>query len=127
MFNCSARSAWLCAVIAAAAFGQPPQATIRVEVTAESAPVQGAEVMVSGKSVRTGPDGSATTVAPPGEVKISVSKDGYFPADTSLLADATHESVVRVELQPRKGVEEEIKVYATRNDVRVHDTGRTSS
>ena len=42
--------AWfLPAVIAAAAFGQPPQATIRVEVTAESAPVQGADVTVNGK------------------------------------------------------------------------------
>jgi outer membrane receptor for ferrienterochelin and colicins len=115
--------AWLLpAVIAAAAFGQQPQATIRVEVTAESAPVQGAEVTVNGKSVRTGPDGSATTVAPPGEVKISVTKDGYFPASASLLADAARESVVRVELEPRKAVEEEIKVYATRNDVRVQDS-----
>ena len=36
--------AWLPAAIAVAAFGQQPQATIRVEVTAEPAPVQGAEV-----------------------------------------------------------------------------------
>jgi len=65
--------AWLLlALISAAAFGQQPQATIRVEVTAESAPVQGAEVTVNGKSVRTGQDGAATIGAPPGEVKISV-------------------------------------------------------
>ena len=89
--------AWLLpAVIAAAAFGQQPQATIRVEVTAESAPVQGADVTVNGKSVRTGQDGSATTVAPPGTIKVSVTKDGYFPASTSLLADAAREWVVRV-------------------------------
>ena len=83
---------------------------------------QGADVTVNGKSVRTGQDGSATTVAPPGEVKVSVTKDGYFPANASLLADAARESVVRVELEPRKAVEEEIKVYATRNDVRVQDS-----
>jgi outer membrane receptor for ferrienterochelin and colicins len=115
--------AWLLlALISAAAFGQQPQATIRVEVTAESAPVQGAEVTVNGKSVRTGQDGAATIGAPPGEVKISVTKDGYFPANTSLLADAALESVVRVELELRKAVEEEIKVYATRNDVRIQDS-----
>jgi outer membrane receptor for ferrienterochelin and colicins len=112
----------LLAVIAAAAFGQQPQATIRVEVTAESAPVQGADVTVNGKSVRTGQDGSATAVAPPGGMKISVTKDGYFPANASLLADAAREWVVRVELEPRKVVEEQIKVYATRNDVRIQDS-----
>ena len=81
-----------------------------------------AEVTVNGKSVRTGQDGTATTVAPPGDVRISVTKDGYFPANASLLADAARESVVRVELEPRKAVEEEIKVYATRNDVRIQDS-----
>jgi iron complex outermembrane receptor protein len=117
------QGAWLLpAVIAVAAFGQQPQATIRVEVTAESAPVQGADVTVNGKSVRTGQDGTATTGVAPGEVKVSVTKDGYFPANASLLADSARESVVRVELEPRKTVEEEIKVYATRNDVRIQDS-----
>jgi iron complex outermembrane receptor protein len=55
-------------------------------------------------------------------VKVSVTKDGYFPATASLSADATRESVLRVELEPRKAVEEEIKVYATRNDVRIQDS-----
>ena len=110
------------AIIAAAAFGQQPQATIRVEVTAESAPVPGADVMVGGNSVRTGQDGSATTHAPPGDTKISVTKEGYFPANASLLADSAREWVVRVELEPQKTVEEQIKVYATRNDVRVQDS-----
>jgi len=115
--------AWLVtAVVAARAFGQEPQATIRVEVTAESIPVQAADITVNGKSVRTGPDGTATTVAPLGDVKVSVTKDGYFPANTSLLADAAREWVVHVELEPRKTVEEEIKVYATRNDVRIQDS-----
>ena len=63
-----------------------------------------------------------TAIAPPGDVKISVTKDGYFPADASLRADAAHESIVHVELEPRKAVEEEIKVYATRNDARIQDS-----
>src|SRR5438270_7427914 len=117
------QGAWLLpVVIAAAAFGQEPQATIRVEVTAASEPVEGAEVTVNGKSVRTGQDGAATSVAPPGEVKVSVTKEGYFPATASLLAGTVRESVLRVELEPRKTVEEEIKVYATRNDVRIQDS-----
>src|ERR1051325_8837344 len=115
--------AWfVAATVAATAFGQEPQATIRVEVTAESIPVQAADITVNGKSVRTGPDGTATTVAPLGDVKVSVTKDGYFPANTSLLADAAREWVVHVELEPRKTVEEEIKVYATRHDVRIQDS-----
>src|SRR5947209_89758 len=112
----------LAAVLAAAAFGQQPQATIRVEVTNASSPVQGADVLVNGKSVRTGRDGWATAVAPPGTVKVGVTKDGYFPANASILADSARESVVRLELEPRKAVEEQIKVYATRNDVRIQDS-----
>jgi len=107
--------------IAAAAFAQQPQATIRVEVTAESIPIQGAEVTVNGKSVRTDQNGSAMAVAALGDTKIQVTKDGYFPAHTSLLTDAEREWVVRVTLAPQKEVQEEIKVYATRNDVRVQD------
>ncbi|MEP6566794.1 MAG: TonB-dependent receptor plug domain-containing protein, partial [Mesorhizobium sp.] len=119
----SRQVAWLLpALIAAAAFGQQPQATVRVEVAADSAPVQGVDVTVNGILVRTGQDGSATTVTPLGDVKVSVAKDGYFPATASLLADAEREWVIRVELEPRKTVEEEIKVYATRSDVRIQDS-----
>ena len=114
--------AWLLsAIIAAAAFGQAPQATIRVEVTAESAPVQTAEITVIGKSVRTGQDGSATMAIPVGDVKVIITKEGYFPADASLRAEAERESLLRVELQPNKAVEEQIKVYATRK--RCQDSG----
>jgi len=115
--------AWLVpAVIVAAAFGQPPQATIRVEVTAESVPVQGAEITVNGKSVRTGQGGSATMATAVGDVKVIITKDGYFPADASLRTEAERESLLRVELQPNKAIEEQIKVYATRNDVRIQDS-----
>lgn len=114
---------WLvAAIIVATAFGQDPQATIRVEVTAESVPVQAADVTINGKSVRTGQGGTATVAAPLGDVRISVSKEGYFPANASLVADAAREWVVHVELEPRKAVEEEIKVYATRNDIRIQDS-----
>src|SRR5437660_417256 len=113
--------AWLIpAFIAAAAFAQ--QATIRVEVTADSAPVQGADVSINGKAVRTGQDGSATTAVPAGDLKIIVTKEGYFPANAALRAEADRESHLRIELQPNNAVEEQIKVYATRNDVRIQDS-----
>ncbi|HTM48004.1 MAG TPA: TonB-dependent receptor [Bryobacteraceae bacterium] len=109
-------------LIIAAAFGQQPQATIRVEVTADSVPLPGAEVAVNNKFIRTGQDGSATTVTPLGAITIGVTKEGYFPAKASLVADAGREWVVHVELEPRKTVEEQIRVYATRNDVRIQDS-----
>lgn len=111
----------LAAVIASTAFGQQPQATIRVEVTAESAAVQDAGVTVNGKSARTGRDGTVSMVAPLGEVRVSVTKDGYFSAPVSLFAGTAREWVVRVELEPRDDVEEQITVYATRNDARIQD------
>jgi len=114
--------AWLLAIVTASALGQQPQATIKVEVTAESVPVQGADVTVNSKSALTGQDGSATVVAALGDTKITVTKNGFFPANASLLTDAAREWVVRIELEPQKTVEEEIKVYATRNDVRVQDS-----
>jgi iron complex outermembrane receptor protein len=106
----------------AVAFGQQPQATIRVEVTAEGAPLQGAAVAVNGRSLLTGADGSARIGTPLGETRVSVTKDGFFPASASLVTDAAREWVVRVELEPQKTVEEQVKVYATRNDVRVQDS-----
>ena len=96
--------AWLLAAVAAAAFGQQPHATIRVEVTAESLPIQGADVTVNSKPALTGQDGSATVAAALGDTKITVTRDGFFPANVSLLTDTAREWVVRVELEPRKAL-----------------------
>lgn len=101
---------------------QEPHATIRVEVTAESLPVQGAEVSMNGVSVRTGPDGFAVGATGFGEVKITVTKDGFLQATTSLVVDASREWLVSLELQPQKTIEEKITVYATRNDTRLQDS-----
>ena len=49
---------------------------------------------------------------PVGEIRVSVTKDRYFPAKASLTADAAREFVVRVEMQPQEEVKEEIKGYA---------------
>ena len=98
---------------------QEPLATIRVEVIAAGAPVSDAAVTVNAVALRSGPDGLAVATVSPGEVRVSVTKNGYFPATASITADTAREFVVRVEMQPQEEVKEEIKVYATRNDVRI--------
>jgi outer membrane receptor for ferrienterochelin and colicins len=103
-------------------WGQEQQASVRVEVTAESAPVQGATVTINDKVVRTSADGTAIATSPLGNVKVTVKKEGYFPASTSLVLDSAREWQIRIDLPRQKPVEEEVKVYATRNDVRVQDS-----
>jgi hypothetical protein len=62
---------FLSTLVAAAAISQEPQATIQIEVTAESAPVPDAEVTVNGHTIRTKDDGTVAVISPLGEVKIS--------------------------------------------------------
>lgn len=101
---------------------QEPRATIRIEVTVAATPVSDAVVTVNALSLRTDPEGLAMATVPLGEVRVSVTKNGYFPANASITADAAREFVVRVEMQMQEEVKEEIKVYATRNDVRIQDS-----
>ena len=109
-------------VIATAAMAQAPQPTIRVEVRSDAGPVQDAEVTASGHSARTGQDGIAVLPAALGHVDISVTKEGFFSARTSLDVDAAREWPLEIELQPQKEQQEQITVYATRNDVRLQDS-----
>jgi outer membrane receptor for ferrienterochelin and colicins len=102
-------------------FARAQPATVRVEVTSENGPVQAAEVSLNGQTVRTGPDGIATAPIPVGPLKIRVSREGFLTSTTTLDIDMAREWVVSIELQPAKEVEEEITVYATRNDVRIQD------
>jgi outer membrane receptor for ferrienterochelin and colicins len=108
-------------VVAALALAQQPQATIRVEVSSKSAPVQDAEVTVNGKQVRTGLDGVAVLPSELGHVDVVVAKDGFFPARKALDIDAAQEWQFQFDLQAAKH-EEEVTVHATRNDVRVQDS-----
>ena len=107
---------------ATAALAQPPQATIRVEVSSASAPVQDAEVSANGKMARTGQDGIAVLGIGLGHVEVVVTKEGFFPARQALDFDEAREWQIQVELQPQISHEEEVRVYATRNDVRVQDS-----
>jgi outer membrane receptor for ferrienterochelin and colicins len=103
-------------------FGQDVQPTVRVEVTAENAPVPGAAVQLNGQTVQTGQDGIATAPVSLGSLKITISKDGFFPAGTTIDINEARAWLVHIELQAQERVEEEITVHATRTDARIQDS-----
>jgi len=112
----------LAVVGAVMVLGQTPQATIRVEVTSDSAPVPDAEVTANGNHVRTGKDGMAVFPTELGHVDLVVTKEGFFPARKGIDIDAAQEWHLQFELEPQRKHEEEVTVHATRNDVRVQDS-----
>jgi outer membrane receptor for ferrienterochelin and colicins len=103
------------------ALSQDAPATIRVEVTTGSEPLAGATVTWPGGSLQTGADGVARFVTALGPIEISVAKDGFHAAATSLTVDEPREWLLEIELQPQQPLEEEITVHATRTDARLQD------
>ena len=118
------RSRWLVLLLTSAvALAQSPLPTIRIEVrTLEGPPIRGAQVIMGGHTVETGEDGVAVVPAAPGHVEVKVTKQGFFPTSAALEINATGEWALRVDLKPLKEQQEEITVYATRNDVRLQDS-----
>ncbi len=111
----------------AALVGMVPAATaqdaaLRIEVVSEAKPVDGAEIRVGDRMVRTSNDGIARVSSRVGRVEISVRKEGFFPATVVIDLNETREYVVRVELSAQKEIEEEIRVFATRTDARIQDS-----
>jgi len=100
-------------------FAQQPTATI--EVASENTPVQSATVQLNEQTVQTGADGIATARVPLGPLKITVSKDGFLPATTTLEINEAREWAVQIELHRAETVEEQITVHATRTDARIQD------
>ena len=109
-------------LIASAAPAQTPQPAVRVTVRTDLGPVQGANVTVSRHSAQTGQDGIAMLPANVGSIEITVTKDGYFPARTTLAIDAIRTWEVEIELKPKEEEQEQVIVYATRNNVRLQDS-----
>lgn len=115
----------ICAVLIVLATGtmaQAPEPNIRVEVKSEGRPVQNAEVTAGGHTARAGPDGVAVLPVALGYITVSVTREGFFPVITPLQIDAVREWPLQVELQAQKEQQEQITVYATRNDVRLQDS-----
>jgi len=102
--------------------GQDTPPTVRVEITSGDKPVPNAEITAGSRTGQTGSDGMVILPAALGRIEIQVTKEGFFPAHTSLDIDAVREWTVQVELQPQQEQQENVTVYATRNDVRVQDS-----
>ncbi len=117
------RNVWICLIAAAAvALAQAPQPRIRIEVQSEAGAVQGADVTASSHNAKTGADGVAVLPAEMGRVEIRVSKDGFFPVQTSLTVDAGREWPLHVEMRRQQERREEVTVHATRTDTRLQDS-----
>lgn len=101
---------------------QAPTATIRVQVRASDEPVEDAEVVVAGTTLRTDASGTATVTTAPGTVEVTVVKVGFVPATASVQVAVGAVQEVVVELQPQPTVEETVTVVAsTRTDKRLED------
>ena len=108
------------AVSVLTAAGQPDAAVIRVSVTHDGAPVQGASVVANGTAYETDRDGRITLNAAAGTVEILVAKEGFAPAAASIIAVAGRQHDVAVALESTS-FEETIIVAATRSDRRLED------
>src|SRR5215831_10105922 len=84
------------------ASGQDVQPTIRVEVKSGEAAIQDAEVTADRHNGRTGPDGVVILTAALGRVEIRVTKEGFFPARTTLDIDSPKQWTIQIELQPQE-------------------------
>src|SRR3954468_19257241 len=101
---------------------QNQSATIRVQVRASDKPVEDAEVIVAGTTLRTDATGTTTIINIPGTIELTVLKPGFAPATASvqMAAGATQDVVVELQAQPT--VEETVTVVAsTRTDKRLED------
>lgn len=96
--------------------------TLRVEVRADDGGLADAEVVVRGMTYWTDASGHVVIASAPGAVDLTIVKDGFVPATTSVHVVAGAQQDVIVELQPQPSVEEHVTVVAaTRTDKRLED------
>jgi outer membrane receptor for ferrienterochelin and colicins len=96
--------------------------TIRVEVRHGAAAVSGASVAIDGRTAaQTDSSGAAVLTVSPGTVTITVVKDGFATATTSVSVAAGQQQSVLFELDAPLEVEETVIVSATRTDKRLED------
>ena len=97
-------------------------ARLLVLVTSTAGPTAGATVAVRGTAHVTGADGVASIDVAAGLIELSVTKEGFVTATTSVTVQAGQTQKVVVELQPNPVVEEHVTVVAaTRTGRRLED------
>ena len=78
-------------------------------------------MIINGLAAPTDQGGIATATVPLGKLEVSVSKDGFLPAKTSLVVDEAREWPITFDLKPQQQAEDEVTVFATRTDTRIQD------
>jgi outer membrane receptor for ferrienterochelin and colicins len=96
-------------------------ATIRLLVQSDSGPISAAQVMVGEISAVTDQSGVATIAVNPGNLDVTVSREGFISSKTSITVAPGQTQEVVLELQPNPTAEQEIIVSATRTEMRLED------
>ncbi|HET6956912.1 MAG TPA: TonB-dependent receptor plug domain-containing protein, partial [Vicinamibacterales bacterium] len=109
-----------CILLLAVALQQPAP-SIEVRVSGERGPVARAQVVVDGNTSETDAEGRVTLQVAPGEVHITVIKEGFNPVTVSATAVPGPTQVISVTLERQAALEEHVTVSATRTDKRTED------
>jgi iron complex outermembrane receptor protein len=89
-------------------------ATMICRVTAAGAPISGAEIVVAGTTHLTDSRGEARIDVNPGSIELTVAKEGFAPASTTVEVAGGQQRVVTIELEKLPSVQETVVVSATR-------------
>ncbi|MEO8255916.1 MAG: TonB-dependent receptor [Acidobacteriota bacterium] len=100
---------------------QAGQSVIICSVTADGAPVAGAEIVVAGMTYATDAGGAVQIVVSPGPVQITVAKPGFAPVTTTVTVATGQRQAVSIELEQPPRIEETVTVSATRSTTRLQD------
>ncbi len=95
--------------------------TVRVEVRSDAGPVRDADVVISGTTYKTDPQGLAVITVSPGTIEIVAVKEGFAPLTTAVTVAAGQQQSVEIELQKIPSVQETVTVSATRTDRGIED------
>jgi iron complex outermembrane receptor protein len=108
--------------LATLAHAQTTRGTLHVDVRSAAGPVSGAEVVAAGVTYRTGPAGTVDIPVAADSIDVTVVKEGFAPATTTVSVPIGGEQTLIVELQPTPTIEEEVTVIgATRTGKRLED------
>ena len=110
----------VCILLLAAAL-QQPSPTVEVRVSGDRGPVARAQVVVDGNTSETNAEGRVTLQVAPGEVNITVIKEGFNPVTVSATAVPGPVQIISVTLERQAVLEEHVTVSATRTDKRMED------
>ena len=102
----------------AAARAQSQNAVVRVHVRSDDGAVSRAAVAAGANMYVTDRDGLVTLTLVPGQIDLTVTKDGYLPAAASVTVGAGEQRDVTIEL---RRLEEEVIVSAARTNTRLRD------